>query len=146
MASSDASALCGAISGRGCSDTSMVCTTSSTCSKRGRLDGRLGMATSHLGSQALERTQLQLLNRSFAFAEPLGDRADAALVHKPLVNDTALGLGELVYEPKQPSAVLDGAHIRMHARIGGIVRHRIFASRAVEAIDNRIRRNSQQPS
>src|SRR5215472_4834141 len=97
MAASDARALCGVISGRGCSDTSMACTTSSTCSKSGRLGRCLGMATSHLGSEALQRSQLQLLNRSFAFAEPLGDFPDTALIHKALVNDTALGLGELAY-------------------------------------------------
>src|SRR5256884_2072813 len=58
----------------------------SNCSKR----GRLGMAALHSRSQSLERAQLQLLDGSYAFAKPLRDFPDAALVDEALVNDALL--------------------------------------------------------
>src|SRR5437899_9883952 len=101
----------GAFSGRGSSDTSMALTTSSNCSKR----GRLGMAALHARSQSLERAQLQLLDGSFAFAKPLRDFPDAALVDEALVNDALLNFRKLAYQSEQPRAVFHGANGVMQA-------------------------------
>src|SRR5437660_12382372 len=76
----------GAFSGRGSSDTTMALTTSSNCSKR----GRLGMAALHSRSQSLERAQLQLLDGSLAFAKPLRDFPAAAQLGEAPVNDELL--------------------------------------------------------
>src|SRR5258708_33707153 len=106
---------------------------------------RLGMAALHLRAQAFDRAELQLLDSSFAFAEPLGDFPDAALVDKALVNDAALRFRKLPNEAEQPRAVFDGADIEMHAKIRRVVRHRLFTKGALRTIDNGVGCNSQQP-
>jgi len=48
-----------------------------------------------------------LLDRSLAFAEPLGDFPNAALVHEALVNHAPLGFRELPHQPEQTRSVFD---------------------------------------
>src|SRR6266852_1714749 len=79
---------CGFSSGRGRSDTSMACTASSSCTAR----ERLGMATPHLRPQALQRPQLQLLDRSLRLPEPFRDFPDAPLLDESLVHHAPLRL------------------------------------------------------
>src|SRR5205085_1204968 len=146
IAKSGPRSRCGAGSGRGCSDTSIACTTSSTCSASvRRLGRRLGMGTSHLRAKALERAQLQLLDGPFAFAQPLGDFAGASLVHEALVNNAALRFRKLPDKPEQARAMFDGANVEMHGRIGRIVRQGMFARPALRAINDGVCRDSQQP-
>src|SRR5690242_10062334 len=102
MAARGARLRCGEGSGRGCRETRMPCTTSSSCSARGRLIGRLGMATLHLRSEAHERAQLQLLDGSLTLAQALSNFPDAALVHKTFLNDAALRFREPLYQLKKP--------------------------------------------
>src|SRR5215472_16091436 len=139
MAVRGARSRCGVFSGRGSRDTSIACTISSNCSPR----GRLAMATPQLRSQTLERTQLQLLYGPFAFAQPLRDFPDASLVDEALVNDALLSFRKLAYQSEQPRTVFDGAHVEMHARIGEIVGHGMFASRSLRAIDDGVRCDPQ---
>ncbi len=73
------------------------------------------MAALHSRSQSLERAQLQLLDGSFAFAKPLRDFPDAALVDEALVNDALLNFRKLAYQSEQPRAVFDGANREMPA-------------------------------
>ena len=103
------------------------------------------MAALHLRAQAFERAQLQLLDGPLTFAKPLGGFPDAPLVHEPLVNDAPLRFRKLTHEPKQPRTVFDCAYIEMHARIGRVLRHRLFAKRALRTIDNSIYCNAQEP-
>src|SRR5260370_1173955 len=96
----------GAFSGRGCSDTSIACTASSSCKAR----ERLAMATLHLRPQILHCSQLQLLHSSFRLPNPLRDFLDASLFHESLVHDLLLNFGKLPHQPEQLRAMLDGAH------------------------------------
>src|SRR5919109_585360 len=132
-------------SGRGCRDASMACTTSSSCSARGRLGKRLGMATLHLRSQALECAQLQLLDGSLTLAEALSNFTDAALDHKALLDDAALRFRKALHQLKEPRPVFDGAHVGLNAGIGRVVCDAIFASRALRTINDGVGGNSQQP-
>ena len=103
------------------------------------------MATPHLRSETLESAQLQLFDGSLAFAQPLRDFPDASLVDEALVHDALLHFRKLAYQSEQARTVFDGANVEMHARIGDIVRQGVFAGRSLEAIDDGVRRDPQQP-
>src|SRR5260370_4026414 len=96
-----------ASSGRGRSDTSIACTTSSNCMAR----ERLATATLHLRPQILHRAQLQLLDGSRCFTESLRYLPYAPLFHKSFVNHLLLNLRKLPYQPEQLGAIFDGAHL-----------------------------------
>src|SRR5215467_14889369 len=112
MAVRAARSRCGTVSGRCCTDTSMACRTSSTRSARERLGRCLGMATSYLHSQTLERAQLQLLDRALRLAQLLRDLANAPLLHESLMNDAALNFRKLSHGPEQLRAIFDGPKFR----------------------------------
>ena len=101
------------------------------------------MASPQLRSEALERSQLQLLDGAFAFAQPLRDFPDASLVDEALLNDALLSFRELAYQLEQPRPVFDGANVELHARIGRVVGHEMFASRSLRAIDDGVRCDPQ---
>src|SRR2546430_12752445 len=111
---SDANCRSGAFSGRGCSDTSIACTTSSSCKAR----GRLGMAAPHLRPQILHRSQLQLFYSSFRLPEPLRNFLYASLFHESLEHHLLLNRRKLLYQPEQLRAMLDSTHLEgLHNRI-----------------------------
>ena len=61
------------------------------------------------------------------------------------MNHTALGFGKLIHQPEQPGAVFHGAHVRRSAWIVRLAAHGVFARRALRAIDDGVRGDSQQP-
>src|SRR6266446_2131554 len=143
---SEANSRSGAFSGRGCSDTSIACTTSSSCKARERLT----MAALHLRPQILHRSQLQLLYSSFRLPQPQRNFLYAPLFHESLVHHLPLHRWKLPHQPEQLGAMLDGAHLGgLHTEIAGrlwrIVRGRELPRGAFGLIDKSIRRNSQQP-
>src|SRR5216684_1243634 len=105
---SGASSRSGASSGRGCSDTNMACTASSSCKAR----ERLAMATLHLRSQILHRTQLQLLNGPRGLPQPRRNLPYTALLHKSLVHHPLLNLRKLAHQLEQLRTMLNGAQLR----------------------------------
>src|SRR6266436_1412819 len=94
----------GAFSGRGCSDTSIACTASSSCTAR----ERLAMAALHLRPQILHRAQLQLLDGPRRLPQPTRNLPDASLLHKSLVHHLLLNLRKLPHQPEQSRAILSG--------------------------------------
>src|SRR5438477_6731986 len=105
---SEANCRSGAFSGRGCSDTSIACTTSSSCKAR----GRLGMAAPHLRPQILHRSQLQLFYSSFRLPEPLRNFLYASLFHESLEHHLLLNRRKLPHQPEQLRAMLYAASPR----------------------------------
>lgn len=101
------------------------------------------MATPQLRSETLERAQLQLLDGSFAFAQPLRDFPDASLVDEALVNDALLSFRKLAYQLEQPRPVFDQANVEMHAWIDRVVGHGMFARRSLRAINDGVRCDPQ---
>src|SRR5260370_11711858 len=145
--SSDASSRSGTSSGRGRSDTSIACTTSSNCNAR----ERLGMGTAHLRPQTLHRAQLQLLDGPRGLPQPYRNFPDASLLHEPLQNHLSLHLWKLPHQTKQPSAILDRPQLgRLQSGVGDrlrrIVRGRELPRGSFSPIDDGIRCDSQQPS
>jgi hypothetical protein len=65
------------------------------------------MAIPYLCAQSLERTELQLFDGAFRFAEAPGDFADAAFLDEALTQDTALHVGKLIDETKKMNVPLD---------------------------------------
>src|SRR5947209_2913834 len=144
---SEANCRSGAFSGRGCSDTSIACTTSSSCKAR----GRLGMAALHLLPQILHRSQLQLFYSSFRLSKPPRNFLYASLFHESLEHHLLLNRRKLLYQPEQLRAMLDSTHLgglhnRIVRRFLRIVRGRELPRGAFGVIDDGVRRNSQQPS
>src|SRR5260370_31883545 len=93
---SDVNSRSGAFAGRGRSDTSIACSTSSNCTAR----ERLAIAALHLRPQILPRAQLQLLHSSFRLPKPLRNFPDASLFHESPVHDLLLKLGKPPYQPE----------------------------------------------
>src|SRR3989475_13275798 len=87
----------GASSGRGRSDTSIACTTSSSCTAR----ERLAMAALHLRPQMLHRAQLQLLDGPGSLPQPLRNLLYTPLFHKSLVHHPLLNLWKLPHQVEQ---------------------------------------------
>src|SRR5260370_13445027 len=142
----EASSRSGASSGRGRSDTSIACTTSSSCIAR----ERLATATLHLRRQILQRAQLQLLNGSRCFTESMRYLPYAPLFHKSFVNHLLLNLRKLPYQPEQLGAIFDGAHLGgLQSGINGGL-WRVVPSKgdppgALGGIDERGCRHPEQP-
>src|SRR6267143_6674262 len=136
----------GASSGRGRSDTSIACTTSSNCIAR----ERLAMAALHLRPQILHRSQLQLLDGPFSFPQSLRDFPDASLLHKSLVHHLLLNLRKLPYQTEQLGAMLNGPQLGglqggLSGSLSWIVWGRELPRGAFGLIDDGVRRNSQEP-
>src|SRR5262249_57192668 len=71
------------------------------------MSGRSGMGALHLSPQALNCTELKLLDSTLAPAEFLGYLANALLLHEPHVNHAELGLWKPVHQLEQHGAVFD---------------------------------------
>src|SRR6266480_1397965 len=97
----------GASSGRGRSDTSIACTTSSSCKAR----ERLAIAALHLRPQILHRAQLQLLYSSFRLSKPLRNSLYASLFHESVEHHLLLNRRKLPHQPEQLGAMLNRAHL-----------------------------------
>src|SRR5438876_9251398 len=144
---SEANCRSGAFSGRGCSDTSIACTASSSCKAR----GRLGMAALHLRPQILHRAQLQLFYSSFRLPKPPRNFLYASLFHESLEHHLLLNRRKLPHQPEHLGAMLNRAHLgglhnRIVRRFRRIVWGRELPRGAFGVIDDGVRRNSQQPS
>src|SRR5216684_7683728 len=115
----EASSRSGVSSGRGRSDTSIHCTTSSTCNAR----ERLAMAALHLRPQILYGAQLQLLYSAFRLPQPLSNLSNASLLHKSFVDHLLLNLRQPPHQPEQLGAILDCPHLgSLQVGSGGPVR------------------------
>jgi hypothetical protein len=65
------------------------------------------MAIPYLCAQSLERTELELFDGAFGFAEAPGDFTDAAFLDKALPENTALYVGKLIDETNKMNVALD---------------------------------------
>src|SRR5258708_27101501 len=141
-----ASSRSGASSGRGRSDTSIHCTTSSNCKAR----ERLAMAALHLRPQILYGAQLQLLYSAFRLPQALSNLPNASLLHKSLVYHLLLNLRKPPHQEEQLGAILDCPHLgSLQVGSGGpvrrIVRGRELPRRPFGVVDDSVRRNPQKP-
>src|SRR5260370_26376489 len=142
----DASSRSGDSSGRGGSDTSIHCTTSSSCKAR----ERLATTALHLRPQILYGAQLQLLYSAFRFPQPLSNFPNTSLLHKSLQHHLLLNLRKPPNQPEQLGAIFDGAHfgslqVERNGRLRRIVRGRELARRPLGMVDDTVRGNPQQP-
>src|SRR5258708_16228929 len=103
----EASSRSGASSGRGRSDTSIHCTTSSSCNAR----ERLATTALHLRPQILYGAQLQLLYSAFRLPQALSNLSNASLLHKSLVHHLLLNLRKPPHQEEQLGAILDCPHL-----------------------------------
>src|SRR6266436_3758623 len=142
----EASSRSGVSSGRGCSDTSIHCTTSSSCNAR----ERLAMAALHLRPQILYGAQLQLLYGAFRLPQALSNLSNASLLHKSLVDHLLLNLRKPPHQPEQLGAILGCPHLgSLQVGSGGPVRRivggRELARGSFGMVDDAVRGNPQQP-
>jgi len=70
------------------------------------------MAIPYLRAQSLERTELELFDGAFGFAEAPSDFADAALLDEALTEDAALHVGKLIHKPQKMNVALDEIQVR----------------------------------
>lgn len=108
------------------------------------------MATLHLGTQGLQRTELKLFDGAFGFFQPGGNFADGALLDKTLMNDAALDGGKPVYEAKKAGVVFDGfefegGKVLRDGRLRGISGGWLFARGALVLISESVGGNAEKP-
>src|SRR5258707_2037667 len=103
------------------------------------------MCTLHLRSQLLQRAELQLLHRSFAFPKLLRDLPNAPLLNETLEHYTPLLGGKFVDQSKQSRTTLDGLLFWAAAGLRRIFHIYRFARRALRKIGNSVRRNAVEP-
>src|SRR6266851_9022017 len=97
------------------------------------------MCTPHLRSQLLQRAELQLLHRSFAFPKRLRNLANTPLLNETPKDYAPLVCGKFFHEAKQPGLSLHRLLFRSAARFCRL------APRTFPLIRERVRRDTEKP-
>src|SRR5258708_7671396 len=103
------------------------------------------MCTLHLRSQLLQRAELQLLHRSFAFPKLLRDLPNAPLLNETLENHSPVVGGKFVDQSKQSRTTLDGLLFWAAAGLRRIFHIHRLAGGTLRKIGNSVRRNAVEP-
>src|SRR5258708_29193793 len=103
------------------------------------------MCTLHLRSQLLQRAELQLLHRSFAFPKLLRDLPNAPLLNETLEHYTPLLGGKFVDQSKQSRTTLDGLLFWAAAGLRRIFHIHRLAGGTLRKIGTSVRGNAVEP-